>query len=147
MTTTCGKKKAKRGVTIIEVMLASSITALLVLVLLETLIFGARVAKENSQILAADAYAFDVAWRHCNESFDKMPSALRRQSYSIASNAAPEISRAGWPAAVCYVTVTNAGSGKMIAVDVEWGPTGRRKALSSYHATELFKSNVERGLR
>ncbi len=138
----CGKRK--RGLTLIEVMLAASITALMVLVLLEALIFGARVAKENSQILAADAYAFDVAWRHCNESFDKMQT-LRNQSYDISSNAAPAISLAGWPKAKCYVTVTNAGTGKMIAVDVEWGATGHRKNLNSYHRTEVFKSQVERG--
>ena len=138
----CGK--GKRGLTLIEVMLAASITALMVLVLLEALIFGARVAKENSQLLAADAYAFDVAWRHCNESFDKMQT-LRNQAYNISSNAAPAISMAGWPTAKCYVTVTNAGPGKMIAVDVEWGATGHRKRLSSHHRTEVYKSQVERG--
>ena len=139
--------EGRRGVTLVEVTLAGSITALLVLVLLESLIFGARVARSNSQLLAADAYAFDVAWRHCNESFASMPSALRNQQYSIASNAAPAISLAGWPAAVCYVTVTNAGTGKAISVDVEWGPSGRRKRLSDTHATELYKSQVERSVK
>ena len=138
----CGR--GKRGLTLIEVMLAASITALVVLVLLEALIFGARIAKENSQLLAADAYAFDVAWRHCNESFDKMQT-LRNQSYNIPSNAAPAISLPGWPQAKCYVTVTNSGVGKMIAVDVEWGATGHRKRLNSYHRTESYKSQIERG--
>lgn len=128
----------------IEVMLAASISALMVLVLLEALIFGARIARENSQLLAADAYAFDVAWRHCNESFDRMQT-LRNQAYDISSNAAPAISLAGWPKAKCYVTVTNAGPGKMIAVDVEWGAAGRRRHLNSYHRTEVYKSHVERG--
>ena len=147
MTTRHNSKSTKRGVTLVEVMLASAITSTLVLVLLETMIFGARIAKANSQLLAADAYAFDVAWRHCNESFNDMPSNLRRQSYNIASNAAPEISLATWPAAKCYVTVTNAGSGKMISVDVEWGPNGRRKLLSSCHPTEIFKCQIERGVQ
>ena len=142
-----GKNGGKRGVTLVEVMLAGTITALLVLVLLEALVFGARIAKANSQLLAADAYAFDVAWRHCNESFANMPSALRNQAYNIPSNAAPAISLAGWPSAVCYVTVTNSGPGKAIAVDVEWGPNGRRRRLSANHATEIYKSQVERGVR
>ena len=141
--------KAKRGVTLIEVMLAGSITAMLVLVLLETLIFGARIAKENSQYLAADAYAFDVAWRHCNEAFDKLPTNLQgpNNSYTIPASAAPELSRPGWPAAKCYLTITNAGSGKMISVNVKWGATGHRKELNSYHRTEIFKSQVERGVQ
>ena len=140
-------RNAKRGVTLIEVMLAGSITALMVLTLLEALIFGARIAKANSQLLAADAYAFDVAWRHCNESFDKMPANLTGTDnwYAIPASAAPELSLPGWPAARCYLTITNAGPGKVIAVDVEWGATGHRKHLNSYHRTEIFKSQIERG--
>ena len=141
-------KNAKRGVTLVEVMLAGSITAMMVLTLLEALIFGARIAKENSQYLAADAYAFDVAWHHCNESYEKMPTNLKGPNnwYNIPASAAPAISLPGWPAAKCYLTITNAGPGKVIAVDVEWGATGHRKHLNSYHRTEIFKSQVERGV-
>ena len=147
MTTRCGHRKSKSGVTLLEVMLASSITAVLVLVLLETLIFGARIAKENSQLLAADAYAFDVAWRLCNVAHDNLPTSANANWYAISSNAAPAISLAGWDPARCYVTITNAGGGKVIAVDVQWGPSGRRRSLNSYHRTEIFKSKVERGLQ
>ena len=83
MTTKHNSTSTKRGVTLVEVMLASAITSTLVLVLLETMIFGARIAKANSQLLAADAYAFDVAWRHCNESFALMPSNLRRHFHQV----------------------------------------------------------------
>ena len=143
---TC-RRRAAAGQTLVEVMLAGAITVMLTLVLLESLIFGARTARENSQLLAADAYAFDTAWRHFNESFENMPSALKGQPYTLSSNAVPVLSSGEWPAARSYVTVTNAGAGKIIAVDVEWGPAGRRRRLSDYHRIELFRSAVNRGVQ
>ena len=53
-------RRAKRGVTLVEVMLAASILALMVLALFEGIAVSARVARENAEYLQADAYAFDA---------------------------------------------------------------------------------------
>ena len=54
-------RKARRGATLVEVMLAAAILALMVLSLFEGIAVSARIAHENAEYLQADAYAFDLA--------------------------------------------------------------------------------------
>ena len=46
---------ARAGFTLVEMMLAGAITMLMTLALLEGLIVSARISRENSELLAADA--------------------------------------------------------------------------------------------
>ena len=79
--------KARRGVTLVEVMLAGSIAVLLTLACLEGVIVSTRIAHENSQLLAAEAYAWDTAWRWLNKPYDVSRRRLFRREFKRLPNA------------------------------------------------------------
>lgn len=149
-------RRTSRGVTLIEVMLASSIFALMVLSLFEGIAVSARIARENAEYLQADAYAFDLAWKRYNESYGALRNFVsatvpeRTFNEDIAEDAAPMLHRTGSPA-VSYTTITrivdpNDASvelGVIISVDVEWGAAGDRRRLSSTHTATVFKGGTE----
>ena len=60
------KRRAKAGVTLVEVMLAGAMTALVTLATLEGFIVAAKIAHENAEILRADGEAFDILWGRFN---------------------------------------------------------------------------------
>ena len=61
-------RRAKQGgFTLVEVMLASAISLLLLMSLLETLSACRRMAADVKWRLAADALAYDTAWAYFNE--------------------------------------------------------------------------------
>lgn len=147
--------KAKGGFTLVETMLAGSLLALAVVSLFEGIGVCARIGHENAQYLQADAYAHDLTWKRYNESYANLKSAydLNKNAAiveNISSNAAPALWLAS-SAARSYTTFSRlagdtAGSGLVITVDVEWGPAGRRRRLStSGHAASIFKSAHEQG--
>ena len=145
----------KRGVTLVEVTLAGALFSFVVLGLFEGIAVAARIARENSEYLAADAYAFDLAWKRFNEDYSKL-KALRSElngriiTEAISSNAVPILYIPG-SEAVARTTITwprdNANQerqdGLVISVDVEWGPAGKRHRLSTTHTATIFKSSVE----
>ena len=151
-------RKARRGVTLIEVMLAASILALMVLSLFEGIAVSARIARENAEYLQADAYAFDLAWKRYNESygalrnFVSMTSPMRTFDENIAEDAAPLLYHTGTPA-VSHTTITRIPDpadasielGILISVDVEWDSSGVRRRLSSTHTATVFKGGSEDG--
>ena len=132
----------KKGFSLVECMLAGSITCLMVLVLFEGVIVAGRIAHENSQFLAASDYAFDLAWQKFNES---METLKKHQAYTtviesgtISSNAAPVLYYANSPATsyVSYYRVEDTlTNGVFISANVEWGPVGKRKRLNSKSGT------------
>ena len=158
------RRRRARGVTLIEVMLASSIFALMVLALFEGIAVAARIARENAEYLQADAYAFDLAWKRYNESY----AALRNFAFvpsvgntastnnvpclveTITQEAAPMLFRAGSPAK-SYTTITRLTDpsdastelGILISVDVKWGEAGKIRQLSSTHTATVFKGGSE----
>ena len=67
-------KCARGGFTLVEVMLAGSIAVLATLALMEGLIVAAKISHENSELLAADAFAWDTAWRWLNKSYEELPN-------------------------------------------------------------------------
>ena len=150
--------RAKRGATLIEVMLAASIFALMVLSLFEGIVVSARIARENAEYLQADAYAFDLAWKRYNESYAALrnfvSATVPEQTFNenITEDAAPMLYRAGSPA-VSYTTITrivdpndtSVELGVYISVDVEWGAANSRRRLSSTHTATVFKSGSEDG--
>ena len=151
-------RKASRGVTLIEVMLAAAILALMVLSLFEGIAVSARIARENAEYLQADAYAFDLAWKRYNESygalrnFVSVSSPERTFDENITEEAAPMLYRTG-ASAVSHTTIKripdpNDGSvelGILISVDVEWGAVGARRMLSATHTATVFKGGSEDG--
>ena len=149
-------KGARGGFTLVEVMLAGAITVLVTLSLMEGLIVSAKISHENSELLAADAFAWDTAWRWLNTKNDDIDNLFRNSPSGIkdllvsAGAVIPEndcraIYLAGSPAR-CYVRIvgcggTNAGTNalprcettveaKRIDVNVEWGPADKRKSLN-----------------
>ena len=152
-------RRAKRGVTLIEVMLAASILALMVLSLFEGIAVSARIARENAEYLQADAYAFDLAWKRYNENYSSLRNLIGKNqtqvelpSEEITEEAAPMLYRAG-SAAQSYTTIkrvmdpndASVELGILISVDVEWGTPGARQRLSSTHTVMVFKGGLEDG--
>ena len=152
-----------RGVTLVEVMLAAAILALMVLSLFEGIAVSARIARENAEYLQADAYAFDLAWKRYNESYVALrnwvpnidsTSSTNAPYYTetIAQDAAPMLYRADSPAK-SYTTLQSVRDpndasvelGILISVDVEWGAEGARRRLSSTHTATVFKGGSEDG--
>lgn len=167
--------KLRRGMTLVEVMLAGSITVLVALSLMEGLIVAAKISHENAQMMAAEAYAWDTAWLWLNKSYEKLNGSTTAQwypdqnGYVISSNACPMLCKELTGAdARCYIRVSaNAGAtalqrhgvaeteSKLIEVDVAWGPTGNRLRLNSlapasaksYHTPVMVsKCSIERGV-
>lgn len=146
-------RHAKRGLTLIEVMLAGSLLALCVISIYEGIGLGTRIAHENAQYLVADAYAHDLAWKRFNESYSSLNNlCISRAGASIietiSSNAVPALWIPNSPPR-SYTTLTwprnSSGveekTGVIISVDVEWGPPGNRHRLStSSHTASIFKS-------
>ncbi len=132
-----------RGVTLIEVMLAVFIFSLMVLALFEGIAVAARVARENAEYLQADAYAFDLAWKRCNESYlalrNLVPQGANAVTFpdeNIARDAAPMLHGGAPPVSrtriVCVKDPNDESTelGLLISVDVEWGVQGARRRRS-----------------
>ena len=149
--------KARRGVTLVEVMLAGSIAVLLTLACLEGVIVATRISHENAQLLAAEAFAWDTAWKWLNKPYDELNNSTTARFYSdngsgyfvVSSNACPMLCRElnGGADARLYVRVallsgssspSRHGSSqvvKRIDVNVEWGPASSRRRLNSVGTT------------
>ena len=155
-------KKSKRGVTLIEVMLAGALAVLLVLSLMQGVIVLVGICRENSELLAAEAYAWDTAWKWLNTKNEDLVVSGGAQfypnanGYLIESNACPVIYRSasvGSPR--CYVCVSNCSDDvKCILVDVEWGASGKRYRLNhlasgtarSYNVPiAVYRCSIDRG--
>ena len=151
-------RRARRGVTLVEVMLAAAILALMVLALFEGIAVSARIARENAEYLQADAYAFDLAWKRYNESYGALRNFVSATSpervfdENIIEDAAPLLYHAETPA-VSHTTITRIPDpadatvelGILISVDVEWGRSGARRRLSTTHTATVFKGGSEDG--
>lgn len=167
-------KGARAGFTLVEVLLAGVICAFMTLALMEGLIVSAKISHENAERLAADAFAWDTAWRWLNKSYDELPSVAEGTIYdssrdtalTIASDECPALARdktGGDPRLVVKVSKCAAGTlrrhgldveAKRIDVDVEWGPANDRKCLNDLRGVgtrqygqpvTLYKSSIERG--
>ena len=77
-------------------MLAGSIAVLFTLSLMEGLIVAAKISNENSQLLAADAYAWDTAWKWFNKKYDDLATSNANgiiYQGTVSSNECPMICR------------------------------------------------------
>ena len=155
-------KGARGGFTLVEVMLAGAIAVLMTLALMEGLVVAAKISHENSELLAADAFAWDTAWKWLNKPYEELPSQTGGVVYD-----SPVLNRGlagGDPRVVVRVVLCD-GAGalarhganvkaKRIDVDVEWGPAGGRKCLNGLcgagianysHPVSVYKCVLERG--
>ena len=168
-------KWARGGFTLVEVMLAGALAVLMTLALMEGLVVAAKISHENSELLAADAFAWDTAWKWFNKSYEELPSQAAGAVYDSATDNAMAMSaddcpvldsgHAGGDPRVVVRVVMCDGAGalsrhganvraKRIDVDVEWGPAGSRKCLNGLcgadianygHPVSVYKCPIERG--
>ena len=94
------KLRAMRsGMTLIEVILAGSIAVLMTLALLEGIIVSTKISHENAQLLAAEGYAWETAWRWLSKASNDLNGSSTMMYYPdaagvvIASNECPTICR------------------------------------------------------
>ena len=144
--------RAHRGATLVEVALAGAILALVVTALFEGVLMANRIARENADLLAAQAIAADAAWWRFNEKYDGRTglAPVTMKWVDLSRTAAPSlcrydraprlgvgvaaISEAGWDADM-----------RVITADVEWGPTGHRRKLSdSGHEVRVCRGTFGR---
>lgn len=135
----------RKGFTLTECMLASSIICLTALVSLEGVIVTTRIAHENSEILAADAIAWDAAWKRFNEDFTKLKVG-ESSTETLSDDAAGPLNAYDTPAQL-IVSVTdddNFPGLRKVITDVEWGPSNKRRRLSTTKETSVCRSDMMR---
>lgn len=152
------RRGSRAGVTLIEVMLAGFITMLVALALFEGVAVASRISRENSELLAADAYAWDTIWQTFNRLYQS-PQNLGTTTTTLGEADMPPLYYAKSPAK-CYTTVAyhrnaeNKIDGTQITVNVEWGPANARRRLSNAtgaataksfnHVVTVYRSNIPR---
>ena len=149
--------RAHRGTTLTEVMVAGAIFSLLALTLFEGVALAARLSQENAEYLAADAYAFDLAYKRSCESYGDLLRVREARSgadlrETISSNACPVLFRPGngnAAASLTRISWAKTADGQddpnalQISVDVEWGPQNKRRMLSDrFGRAVLVKSGI-----
>ena len=142
--------KSKRGVTLIEVMLAGAILALLSIALFNGIAIAARIAHENAETLSAEAVVWDAVWKKFNEDYTTIKSAVSTTwtEESLSSNAAPALAVYGTGAAnlpklklrVSGITETLC----CIEGDLEWGPSSKRRLLSDICPVFVYRGELGR---
>ena len=156
--------RCRKGATLVELMLAGAILALVVTSLFEGVLVANRIAHENAELLAAQAIASDAAWWRFNEKYDgksgldiNIPKDGEDGWENLSRTAAPLLSRyplapqlrievsaiaeAGWDAEI-----------RVITADVRWGPeikdengkTRRRKLSDSGHEVRVCRGTFGR---
>ena len=134
----------KRGFTLVEVMVAGAILAMLTCALLEGIIVAVKISRDSSRHLAAEALAFDLAWLHFNRDYD---SDLRKATlagpstttYNNAGSLAPTLADANASAQVRISSVSGI-SGVLIHSEVSWGPAANRQTVSH----DVFRGSMSR---
>lgn len=162
----------RKGFTLTEAVLASSLLCFVSLGLFEGIITASKIAHENSEFLAADALAWDVAWKRFNEPYANLTESLRPYSNPIVEtvstsngkekSAAPVLWYGSGSPAKVYTVISNGvyringyeQQGVLISVNVEWGPAKDRRSLAPIrnkttrhfgHQVEIFRGTMERG--
>ncbi len=142
------RRKARAGVTLLEVMLAGALTAIAVLATLEAFTVAGKVAHENAEALRADNVAFDLLWRKFYGDYDQLRSTVGQTvpEKNTADDDSPYHSSAfDDPPSYAYreyVTLINANNdsdGKLLAVALKYGPDGQYTI-----SNEVFRCNIPR---
>lgn len=142
---------ARGGFTLVECMLAGSILAFLSLVLFEGVVVASRIARENSEVMQAEAVAWDAVWKRFNEEYSRLVTTGEPTGETLLEEAAPELARYDQPPEV-FVKVENAKDAggvvltglKSIEAWVEWGPVGRRKSTADVQRIFVYRGELGR---
>lgn len=133
--------KSKRGVSLVELMLATAITALMTLSLLEGFILCAKVTHENAEALNADNVAFDMLWRQFNLEYEKQQ--VSTTTYNTDSSTSPYRSTTltDPPSYRFTIAISNdvKKTGHFVAIDLKYGP----QRQYTRHL-EVFRSDMPR---
>ena len=136
-------RAAKRGFTLVEVMVAGAILALLTCALLEGIIVAVKVSRDNSRHLAAEALAFDLAWLHFDRDYDgdlrKAVATGPSTTTYDAAGLAPTLANADATARVRISSVDGI-SGVLIHSEVAWGSAANRQTVSH----DVFRGSMSR---
>lgn len=149
-----GRGPLRGGFTLVEVMFASTVSLLLFLVLLESLTVCQRMAANIKWRLAADAIAYDTAWKIFNEQTEWFETRFNAEGQATWEAVPVETSSVwyGGQAASVYWSVTPVGmpTGKWsIRTNVQWPvPGGRSERLPADYVIERCRAerNQFRGL-
>ena len=143
---TGGRKRARAGVTLIEVMLAGALTAIAVLATLEGFIVAAKIAHENAETLRADNVAFDLLWRKFYGDYEQMRSTVGQivpEKNTDDMDSPYRSSSLGAPPSYEYreyvTPINNGNDGKLLAVTLRFGSEGQFTI-----SNEVFRSDIPR---
>ena len=133
--------QGRAGFTLVEVMVAGSVLAFLSVALFEGVIVAWRISRENAERMAAEAFAFDLAWMKFNVEYKSLASGTT--SYRVSENV-PVLAR--WPDATAqtYVYTTNGLAGKFIVSRVRWGVRNELSASHCVYRGELSRVAKDR---
>ena len=144
-------QKGKRGVTLIEVMLAGAILTLLSLALFNGISVATSIAHENAELLSAEAVVWDAVWKRFNEDYS---TSIRNSADNVwveetlTSNAAPALA--------IYGTASSAMPKLRLRVshfsetlcciegDLVWGPANKRRTLSDVCPVFVYRGELGR---
>ena len=144
-------RPGKRGVTLIEVMLAGAILTLLSLALFNGISVAARIAHENAELLSAEAVVWDAVWKRFNEDYSTSIRNSANGSWveeTLTSNAAPALAIYGTTPGVMPKLKLRVSSISetlcCIEGDLEWGPANRRRTLSDVCPVFVYRGELGR---
>ncbi len=138
--------RSKRGVTLVEVMLAGAILTLLSLALFNGIALSARIAHENAELLSAEAVVWDAVWKRFNEEYTQLLFTDGWISETLTTNAAPALcSYDTAPTLKMRVSpVVGYPSLRCIEGDLEWGPSAKRRQLSDVCPIFVYRGKLGR---
>lgn len=141
--------KAKRGVTLVEVMLAGAIISLLSLAMFNGISIAVRIAHENAETLSAEAVVWDAVWKRFNEAYSQLQPTDGWESETFNNNKTNAV-----PALCCYdsapvlkirVSVVSENNAlRCIEGDLEWGPSNKRRSLSGVCPVFVYRGEMKR---
>jgi len=140
-------RRHQAGMTLVEVMLAGALTALVSLATLEGFIVAAKIAHENAAVLCADGIAFDLLWHKFYADYDNLPSTVGKvlENKQTDSPTSPyyrnfsSTSITNLPSFTYTESVSNCYGGKLLGVNLKYGSEGQYT-----HHLEVFRSNIPR---
>ena len=141
------RRRSKAGVTLVEVMLAGALTALVSLATLEGFIVAAKIAHENAEVLRADGIAFDLLWRKFYTDYDNLHSTVGKvlENKQTDSTTSPyyrnpsTTSITNLPAFGYNESVSNCYGGKLLGINLKYGSAGQYT-----RHLEVFRSDIPR---
>jgi len=156
----------RRGFTLIELVIAGAIIGVAAFAAVVGVVHITGFVEKRGELMAADGYCWDVAWKLFNEDYATLQSLINQatekrldyyeiwgkvlpatqQKYAPVDKTCDFLSHLQYPGSppVCYVTLSNrvdSTEGLFIGVNLEWGPAGQRRIMvrrASNAAEEVF---------